>query len=257
MPLGAYSNACRKLSSLDRSACCSRSRRTSARCMFERSRALLIAMAACEAYIWSASQPHAPGRMAVARLVDGQHAEQLAVGGVQGREEPVHGVPGVGAVPDGAGRVPLRHIVVVQDPALGVRDEAESAPLLAHRQPPLPGGAGADAARHHGLGGGAAYQRGDDEVTVGTHQVHRGDLEAESFDHAVGHGLKGVGKAAGGVELRHDLVQLTQTGEADIGLRLGFHRPPPAEPRTSTPAFAGLSPRPSALSFPYCDCHRH
>lgn len=30
--------------------------------MLARSRALLIAMAAWEAYIWSASRPHAPGR---------------------------------------------------------------------------------------------------------------------------------------------------------------------------------------------------
>ncbi len=62
MPDGAYSKACLKLSSLARSACCSRSSRTSARCMLARSRALLIAMAAWKAYIWSASRPQAPGR---------------------------------------------------------------------------------------------------------------------------------------------------------------------------------------------------
>ncbi len=33
-----------------------------ARCMFARSLALLIAMAAWKAYIWSASRPQAPGR---------------------------------------------------------------------------------------------------------------------------------------------------------------------------------------------------
>ncbi len=62
MPEGAYSKAWRKLSSLALSACWSRSRRTRARCMLERSRALLIAMAAWNAYICKASRPQAPGR---------------------------------------------------------------------------------------------------------------------------------------------------------------------------------------------------
>ncbi|CAM5404485.1 hypothetical protein SSPIM334S_03356 [Streptomyces spiroverticillatus] len=62
MPLGAYSKAWRKDSSLARRACCSRSRRTRARCMLERSRALMMAMAAWEAYMVRASWPQAPGR---------------------------------------------------------------------------------------------------------------------------------------------------------------------------------------------------
>ncbi len=61
MPEGAYSKACLKLSSLARRACCSRSSLTSARCIFARRRALLMAIAAWNAYIWSASRPHAPG----------------------------------------------------------------------------------------------------------------------------------------------------------------------------------------------------
>ncbi len=63
IPLGAYSKAWRKLSSLARSACCSFSRRASARCISARSRALPIAMEACRENISSASRVHAPGRL--------------------------------------------------------------------------------------------------------------------------------------------------------------------------------------------------
>ncbi len=63
MPLGAYSKACRKLSSLARRVCCSRSKRTSARCISARSRALPMAIPACWLNIASASRPQAPGRL--------------------------------------------------------------------------------------------------------------------------------------------------------------------------------------------------
>ncbi|CAM5339596.1 hypothetical protein SCALM49S_01427 [Streptomyces californicus] len=127
MPEGAYSKAWRKLSWLARSACCSRSSRTSARCMLARRRALLMAMAAWKAYIWSASRPQAPGR----RPLRGRSTDRTPIRcrcaaagragayiGAKSRSERVPLVLEAGRGPVG---VPLRDVVVVEDPALGVR----------------------------------------------------------------------------------------------------------------------------------------
>ena len=180
------------------------------------------------------------GPPAVARPVDGDHSEQLAAAvrrGVHGREEAVHGVPLVGEAGRGSGRVPLRYVVVIEHPALGVRDEAQVAPALAHGQPAVPGGAGADPSGHQRLGARAAGDRGDHEIAVGADEIDRGQLIAEPGDRAVGDRLKGVREAACGVQLGDHLVQLPQGRKTDVWLRLGLHRSLSLRPRQQTPRF--------------------
>ncbi|GGQ95351.1 hypothetical protein GCM10010216_67340 [Streptomyces flaveolus] len=176
------------------------------------------------------------GPAAVARAVHGQDADQFAAGvaalragRVHGGEEAVRGVPLVleaGRRPVG---VPLRDVVVVEDPALGVGYEDQVAPLLAHAQAAFPGLAGAGPAGDQGLGGLVAGEGRDDEVAVGADQVDARQLVPEGLDDAVGDGLQGVRQAAGRVHVGHDLVQLPQGRKADVGLRLGLHARPPPE----------------------------
>lgn len=173
------------------------------------------------------------GAPAVARAVGGDHAQEFAsgtAGGVHRGEEAVRGVPLVleaGRRPVGE---PLRYVVLVEDPALGVRDEPQVAPGLAHGQAAVPGGAGADPAGDEGFGGGVAGEGGDDEVTVGAYEIDAGQLVSEAVHDSVGDRLQGVGQAAGGVHVRHHLVKLPQGRKTDVRLRLGLH--------------AQLSPRP-------------
>lgn len=176
------------------------------------------------------------GTAAVARPVHGQDADQLAAVAaalgarrVHRGEEPVRGVPLVLEAGRGPVGVPLRDVVVVEDPALGVGYEDQVAPLLAHAQAPVPGLPGARTAGDEGLGGRVAREGGDDEVAVGADQVDARQLVVEGLDDAVRDGLQGVGQAAGLVHVGHGLVQLTQGRKADIGLRVGLHARPPPE----------------------------
>ncbi len=179
--------------------------------------------------------PPGAGAPAVARAVDGEHADQLTAraagdaGCVHRREEPVGGVPLVLEARRGAVGVPLRDVVVVEYPALRVRYEPQVAPGLAHGEPPLPGVAGADAAGDEGLGGGVAGEGGDDEVAVGAHEVDARELVTEAVDDAVGDGLQRVGEAACRVHVRHDLMQLPQGRKTDVRLRLGLHARSPRD----------------------------
>lgn len=165
------------------------------------------------------------GAAAVARAVHGDDAQQIgiAAGRVHRGVEAVLGVPlvlepGVGPV-----GVPLRYVVVEEDPAVGVRYEAELVPGPPHRQPALPGGARADPAGDQGLGRAVAREGGDDEITVGADQVHTGQLVAETVDDSVGHGLQRVGQAPRRIEIGDGLVQLPHRRKADVRLRLGLH----------------------------------
>lgn len=123
--------------------------------------------------------------------------------------------------------VPLRYVVLVEHPALGVRYEPQVAPGLAHVQPAVPGVAGADAAGDQGFGGAVPGEGGDDQVAVGADEVHACQFVAQAVDHTVGDGLQRVGQAARGVHVRHHLVQLPQCRQTDVGLRIGFHSPSP------------------------------
>lgn len=165
------------------------------------------------------------GAAAVARAVHGNHAEQIgaAAGRIHRGVEPVLGVPLVleaGVRPVG---VPLRYVVVEEDPAVGVRYETELVPGLPHRQAALPGGAGADPAGDQGLGRAVAREGGDDEIAVGADQVHAGQLVAETVDDSVGNGLQRVGQAPRRVEIGDGLVQLPHRRKTDVRLRLGLH----------------------------------
>ncbi len=180
------------------------------------------------------------GAAAVAGPVDGDDAEQfaLAARGVHGGVEPVEGVPLVLEAGLRAVRVPLGHVVVDEDPALGVRYEPQVAPGLAHAEAPVPGGAGADTAGDQGLRGGVPGEGGDDEVAVRADEVDAGQLVAEAGEDAVGDGLQRVGQAAGRVEVGDDLVQLPQGRKTDVRLRLGLH--------------CSLSPRPRQQQLQMC-----
>jgi hypothetical protein len=175
------------------------------------------------------------GAAAVARPVDGYDAEQLPggaalrAGGVHGREEPVGGVPLVLEARLGPVGEPLGDVVVVQDPALGVRYEDQVAPAFAHGEPAVPGLTGADPAGDQGLGGGVAGEGGDHEIAVGADEVDGRQLVVEGGDGAVGDGLQCVRQAACRVDVGHDLVQLSQGRKTDIRLRLGLHARPPPE----------------------------
>jgi hypothetical protein len=153
----------------------------------------------------------------------------LGAGRVHRREEAVGGVPLVLEAGGGALGVPLRDVVVVEHPALGVGYEDQVAPLFAHAQPAFPGGARADPAGDQRLGGGVPGEGGHDEVAVGADQVHARQLVPEGGDDAVRDGLQCVGQAACGVHVRHDLVQLPQGRKTDIRFRLGLHARPPPE----------------------------
>lgn len=85
--------------------------------------------------------------------------------------------------------VPLRDVVVVEDPAFGVRYEDQVAPVLPHVQPALPRIARADPAGDEGLGGGVASEGGDDEIAVGAYEVDARELEPEAGDDTVGDSL--------------------------------------------------------------------
>lgn len=163
------------------------------------------------------------GPAAVAGPVHRDDTEEFPAGRVHRRVQPVLGVPFVFETRFGALRVPLGDVVLHEDPALGVRDEAEAVPVLAHRQPAFPGGAGSYAAGDEGFGGGVAGEGGDDEVTVRTYEVDTGEFVAEAHDDAVHDGLQSVRQAPGRIELGHHPVQLPQGRKTDVRLRLGLH----------------------------------
>lgn len=186
------------------------------------------------------------GAAAVAGAVHGEHADQLAArrvalrpGRVHGREEPVGRMPLVLEAGRGAVGVPLWDVVVVEDPALGVRYEHQVAPVLAHAEAAVPGVARADAAGDEGLGGGVPGEGGDDEIAVGAYEVHARQLVTESGDDALRDGLQCVRQAAGRVHVGHDLVQLSQGRKTDVGLRLGLHARPPPRPRSESRVLIG------------------
>lgn len=165
------------------------------------------------------------GAAAVARPVDRYDPQEVltSAGGVHGGVEAVQGVPLVleaGLRPLG---VPLRHVVVEENPALGVGYEPELVPGLAHRQPALPGRAGADTTGDQGFRGAVAGERGDDEVAVGTDEVDAAQLVTEAADDAVGHRLQRVRQAPRRVEISDGLVQLPHGRKTDVRLRLGLH----------------------------------
>ena len=169
--------------------------------------------------------PPGAGLASVAGFVDGDDAEQFlgAAGGVHRGVQPVLRVPLVLEAGIGALGVPLGDVVLQEHPALGVRDEAQPVPVLAHRQAPLPGGARADPAGDQRFRRRVAGEGRDDQVTVGAYEVDAGQLVAEPGDDAVRDGLQRVRKTAGRIELPDHLVQLPQGRKTDVGLRLGLH----------------------------------
>ncbi len=180
------------------------------------------------------------GSAPIARFVHGYDAEQLAARGARGvhrGEEPVHRVPLVGETRRGPGGVPLRDVVVVEDPALGVRDEPQLAPLVAHREPPLPRHPRPDATRHERLRAGAPGHRGHHQVAVRAHEIDGRELVTEPGHDTVGDGLQGVREAPRGVQLRDGLMDLFQGRKAYIRLRLGLHSSLSPETSTATPGF--------------------
>ncbi len=200
------------------------------------------------------------GPAAVARPIHGEHADQLAArpaalrgGRVHGCEEPVGRVPLVLEAGGGAVGVPLRDVVVVEDPALGVRYEHQVAPVLTHAEAALPGLARADAAGDEGLGRRVPGEGGDDEVAVRPYEVHARQLVPEGGDDALGDGLQCVRQAAGRVHVGHDLVQLSQGRKTDVGLRLGLHARPPPEYLAANQGFSSAY-RPG--SFPATESQR-
>lgn len=84
--------------------------------------------------------PPRAGAAPIARPVDGYDPEEVppAPGGVHGGVEPVQRVPLVLEPGLGALGVPLRHVVVEQDPALGVGYEPQLVPGLAHGEAGAP-----------------------------------------------------------------------------------------------------------------------
>ncbi len=167
--------------------------------------------------------PPCAGVAPVARSVHRNDTQKFPAGRIHGGVEPVLGVPLVLEPRIGAVGVPLGHVVLQQDPALGVRDEAQAVPVLAHAQAAIPGGAGADAAGDERLGGGVAGEGGDDEIAVRAYEVDAGEFVAEARDDAVHDGLQSVRQAPGRVELGHHPVQLPQGRKTDVRLRLGLH----------------------------------
>ena len=145
--------------------------------MLARSRALLIAMAAWNAYICRASRPQAPGM----RPLRGRSTERTPISspqappgtpgvymGAKRRSEGCHSSSKRGAGPS------VYHCGTssssrTQPSVCGY--ETQVAPGLAHGQPALPGGAGADAAGDERLGGGVPGEGGDDEVPVGAYEI--------------------------------------------------------------------------------------
>src|SRR5690606_12048636 len=106
--------------------------------------------------------------------------------------------------------VPLGDVVVVEDPALGVRYEDQVTPALAHVQAALPGRTGAGPAGDEGLGGGVPGQGGDDEITVGAYEVDARQLVPEGAHDAVGDRLQRVRQASCRVHVGHGPVELPQ-----------------------------------------------
>src|SRR5690606_17264875 len=153
------------------------------------------------------------GPAAVARAVHGEDADPFAggaaalrAGGGHGGEGAVGGVPLVLDARGGAVGVPLRDVVVVEDPALGVGYEDQVAPAFAHAEAAVPGLARADPAGDEGLGCRVAGEGGDDEIAVVADEVDAGQLVPEGADDSVGDGLQGVRQASGRVHVGHDLV---------------------------------------------------